>query len=243
LSLLGLCYAHLRRADDGLPLLEEAVRQSDELGVRAYVSRWTAHLGEALLIGGNPRRATSAAERAIELALLHGERGNEAEARLLRGTLASRPDALDAATAVDEYERALTIAERLGMRPLQARTHLALGRLHRTLGHGEEAEDHIARAIVLFSGMGMRSWLEQAEPELRALGHLVIVGRANVDLYDYLVEKFAGDRNVRIILDRRQGERRQRVADAATDHRSSERRRQAIDEKIRTRGLAILLQG
>jgi tetratricopeptide (TPR) repeat protein len=242
-SMLGLCFTRLKRADDGLPLLEDAVRQSDELGVRAYVSRWTAHLGEALLLAGHPRRAVIAAERAIELAVRHGERGNEAEARLLRGTLAARPEELDAATAVAEFARALAIAERLDMRPLQGRTHLALGRLHRTLKHNEVAEDHIARAIVLFSGMGMRSWLEQAEPELLALGHLVIVGRTNVDLYDYLVQKFAADANVRVILDRRQGERRVKSASVAADHRATERRRQATDEKIRTRGLAILLQG
>ena len=242
-SMLGLCLTRLKRADDGLPLLEEAVRQSDELGVRAYVARWTAHLGEALLLAGHVRRAAAAADRAIELAVRHGERGNEAEARLLRAAVAARPEDLDAPTAVEEYERALTIAERLDMRPLQGRTHLALGRLHRTLNHGEEAEDHIARAIVLFAAMGMRSWLEQAEPELRALGHLVIVGRSNPDLYEYLVEKFAGDRSVRVILDRRQAERRQTVAHPAPDHRAADRRRQAIGEKIRTRGLAILLQG
>ncbi|HUF92344.1 MAG TPA: adenylate/guanylate cyclase domain-containing protein [Candidatus Limnocylindria bacterium] len=242
-SVLGLCLARLKRADDGLPLLEEAVRQSDDLGVRAYVARWTAHLGEALLLAGHPRRAAGAAERAIELAMRHGERGNEAEARLLRGALAARPEALDVATAVEEYEHALTIAERLDMRPLQARAHLALGRLHRLVHHNEQAEDHIARAIVLFSGMGMRSWLEQAEPELRALGHLIIVGRSNVDLYDYLVEKFAGDRNVRIILDRRQGKRRRAAPAEGADPRATERRRQAIDDRIRTRGLAILLQG
>jgi tetratricopeptide (TPR) repeat protein len=240
-SMLGLCLTRLRRAEEGLPLLEDAVRQSDELGVRAYVARWMAHLGEALLLGGHPRRAAVAAERAVELALLHGERGNEAEARLLRGTLASHTEAFDAATAVDELERALTIAGRLDMRPLQARTHLALGRLHRTLGHGEEAEDHIARAIVMFAGMGMRSWLAQAEPEVRALGHVVIVGRANTDLYAYLVQKFAGDHDVRIILDRRRVERRDAV-EAHTEPRATERRRHAIDEKVRRRGLAILLQ-
>jgi tetratricopeptide (TPR) repeat protein len=241
-SVLGLCLTRLKRADDGLPLLEEAVRQSDELGVRAYVARWTAHLGEALLLAGHPRRAAAAAERAIELAVRHGERGNEAEARMLRAAVAARPEELDAPTAVEEYERALTIAERLDMRPLQGRTHLALGRLQRTLNHNDEAEDHIARAIVLFSGMGMRSWLEQAEPDLRALGHLVVVDRSHVNLYDYLAGKFAGDRNVRVILDRRHGERRRTTAATALEHRTAERRRQQSDEKIRTRGLAILPQ-
>jgi hypothetical protein len=104
----------------------------------------------------------------------------------------------------------------------------------------------VARATVLFSDLGMRFWLERSERELRALGHLVIVARDNVELYDYLAEKFSGDPNVRVILDRRQAERRRDDAgdDAGTDaeRRQTDRRRQAIDGKVRSRGLAVVIQ-
>jgi hypothetical protein len=59
-------------------------------------------------------------------------------------------------------------------------------------------------------------------------------------VYEYLVEKFAGDQNVRVILDRREGERPHPAVEAAID--AADRRQHTIDDKIRARGLAILLQ-
>jgi hypothetical protein len=117
-----------------------------------------------------------------------------------------------------------------------ARVHFDLGRMQRRLGHLSDAEEHLARAIVLFSDMGMRSWLERSQPELKALGHLVIVARSNVDLFEYLTEKFAGDPDVRVILDRRHAEAPREGPTIA-----HERRRHAVDQALRTRGLAIIL--
>jgi tetratricopeptide (TPR) repeat protein len=132
------------------------------------------------------------------------------------------------------YEQMLSLGDELGLRPQMARAHFDLGRLQRRLGHLRDAEDHLARAIVLFADMGMRSWLEKSQPELKALGHLVIVARSNVDLFDYLAEKFANDPEVRVILDRRR-------ADALRDGRFGvgERRHHVID--LRTRGLAVII--
>jgi hypothetical protein len=89
---------------------------------------------------------------------------------------------------------------------------------------------------VLFADMGMRSWLEMSQPELKALGHLVIVARSNVDLFDYLTEKFANDPEIRVILDRRR-------ADALRNGPlgTGERRHHAIDQALRTRGLAVII--
>jgi hypothetical protein len=79
--------------------------------------------------------------------------------------------------------------------------------------------------------MGMRQWLARSEPELKALGHLVIVARGNVDLFEYLRRQFAGDPE--IILDRRQ-----READAGG---RAERRHHPVDGALRTRGLAVVI--
>src|SRR4029450_13179164 len=51
-SLLGLALAWLGRTDEGLPLLEEGVRLSEELGIRAYLALWTTQWAEGLLIAG-----------------------------------------------------------------------------------------------------------------------------------------------------------------------------------------------
>jgi hypothetical protein len=104
-----------------------------------------------------------------------------------------------------------------------------------------EAEEHLATAVVLFSDLGMRSWLDRTEPELRALGHLVIVARPNVNLYEYLSQKFSGDPNVQVVLDRREGQERRHDGGASVERRASDRRRLAIDQALRSRGLAVVI--
>jgi len=89
---------------------------------------------------------------------------------------------------------------------------------------------------VLFADLGMQSWLERAQPELKALGRLVIVERTNVNLFDYLTEEFAGDPDLRVILDRRHREPLHETA-----LRVAERRHHAIDQALRTRRLAVVI--
>jgi len=85
---------------------------------------------------------------------------------------------------------------------------------------------------VLFSTLGMRGWLDRAAPELTALGSLLVVGRANVGLYEYLSRRFADDGRLRVVLDRR------RAAPGAPS--TTERRRRSVDDKLRDRGVAIV---
>jgi tetratricopeptide (TPR) repeat protein len=228
---LGATLVALDRKDDGRALLRDGVRRAEALGVMAYLARWTTLLGEALLAADDIGGARAAADRAIELSLAHGERGHEAMAWRLLGDVAARGAASDFASAREAYDQALAIGDELGLRPLVARTHFGIGQLERRRGHLELAEEHVARAVVLFADMGMRHWLALSEPELRALGHLVIVARSNVDLFEDLRRQFAGDPE--IILDRRLG--------AATPVERAERRHHAIDTALRHRGLAVVL--
>ncbi|HZF04540.1 MAG TPA: tetratricopeptide repeat protein, partial [Patescibacteria group bacterium] len=233
-TLLGLCLLRLDRKDDGIALLRDGVRRAESLGVMAYLSRWMLHLAEGLLATGDTAAARVAADRAMALALTHGERAHEAMAWRVLGDVSAKEASFEAARQA--YEQALALADELSLRPQIARAHFDLGRLQRRLGHLSDAEDHLARAVVLFADMGMRSWLEMSQPELKALGHLVIVARTNVDLFDYLTEKFADDPEIRIILDRRQGEPHR---DGPTG--AAERRRHAVDQALRTRGLAVII--
>jgi tetratricopeptide (TPR) repeat protein len=192
------------------------------------------HLGEGALAVSDTAAARAAAERAMALALAHGERAHEAMAWRLVADVAASSGDFEAAR--QGYEQALALADELALRPLIARIHFDIGRLQRRLGHLADAEDHLARAVVQFADMGMRSWLERSQPELKALGHIVIVARPNVDLFDYLAEKFANDPEVRVILDRRHADAT-RVGPTV----AHERRRHAIDQALRTRGIAIVL--
>jgi hypothetical protein len=88
--------------------------------------------------------------------------------------------------------------------------------------------------------MDMRFWLSRAAEELLHLGHLFVVARHNIQLYDYLKREYAGE-PVTVILDRRHGERRERAEATASERRSADRRRQIqVDESIRTRGFAVV---
>src|SRR2546428_10284303 len=160
----------LDRKDDGLALLRDGVRRAESLGVMAYLSRWVLHLAEGLLAIGDVRSARVAADRAMALALAHGERAHEAMAWRVLGDVAAREASFDAPRQA--YEQSLALADELSLRPEIARTHFDLGRLQRRLGHLGDAEDHLARAIVLFADMGMRSWLERSPPEAQTPGPL-----------------------------------------------------------------------
>jgi hypothetical protein len=74
---------------------------------------------------------------------------------------------------------------------------------------------------------------------------LFIVSRRHTDLYDYLKDRFAGDDQVEVILDRRgasEGQAARPTAGAAT--RSAERRcRPEVDAELRSRSHAVVTLG
>src|SRR5262245_29361603 len=79
------------------------------------------------------------------------------------------------------------------------------------------------------------------ETRYAASMHLFIVSRQHHDLYDYLSSRLSGNSDVRIIVDRRLGERRRRAAPAAAQRRRAERRvRPEITEQLRLHSHAIV---
>jgi tetratricopeptide (TPR) repeat protein len=239
-SLLGLTLVLLGRVDEGLRLLEDGVSLTEDLGVRAYLALWTVQLAEGLAAARQLDRARTVAQRALDLALHHKERGHQAWALRLLGEVAGLADPPAVGEAEGYFARALALAEELEMRPLQARAQLGLGRLLRLAGDRDRAEDHLATALGLLREMDMRFWLSRAAEELLHLGHLFVVARHNIQLYDYLKREYAGE-PVTVILDRRHGQRRERDEVTTSERRHAERRRQIqVDDAIRTRGFAVV---
>jgi tetratricopeptide (TPR) repeat protein len=239
-SLLGLTLVLLGRVDEGLRLLEDGVSLTEELGVRAYLALWTVHLGEGLAAARQLDRARTVAQRALDLSLRHKERGHQAWALRLLGEVAGLVEPPAVGEAEGYFGKALALAEELEMRPLQARAHLGLGRLLRLTGERDRAEDHLATALGLLREMDMRFWLSRAAEELLHLGHLFVVARHNIQLYDYLKREYAGE-PVTVILDRRHGQRRERDEAPTSERRHAERRRQIqVDDAIRSRGFAVV---
>ncbi|HET7874555.1 MAG TPA: AAA family ATPase, partial [Methylomirabilota bacterium] len=238
-SLLGHVLVRLGRVEDGLPLLEDAIKRSEELGVRAYLALWTAQLAEGLLVVRQLDRAREVAQRALDLARTHKERGHQAWALRVLGEICVKSDPPQIGEGEAYFGQALALADSLQMRPLVARIHLGLGRLDRLAGRREQAEEHLATALGLLREMDMRYWLALTAEELLALGHIFVVARQNVSLYEYLKQELSTE-SVTIILDRRQNERRQAAQAHEPERRRNERRNRYVDEALRRYGFAVV---
>jgi len=79
--------------------------------------------------------------------------------------------------------------------------------------------------------------------------HIYVVGRAHRDLYEFLSKQFEDDGNVKVILDRRLGERRRFNGQSARQsmtatierrHRVDRRSRPLVDEELKSRSHAVV---
>jgi transcriptional regulator with AAA-type ATPase domain/tetratricopeptide (TPR) repeat protein len=146
---LGAAYVGGGRIESGVTLLEEAVNQGAERGIVSSHSLWLVYLGDAYLHAHRSSDSLTVAHRALQLCREHKERGYEAWALRLLGDIAAQADSVNRSEAEASYREALTLAERLGMRPLMARCELGLGRLAERVGDREGADTQLARAAAL----------------------------------------------------------------------------------------------
>ncbi|MFQ5830810.1 MAG: hypothetical protein ACE5JD_16890 [Candidatus Methylomirabilia bacterium] len=73
--------------------------------------------------------------------------------------------------------------------------------------------------------------------------YLCVVARDQPDLYYYLARNLAGDKEVRMLFDRRSGERRRYLHVQEPERRGADRRGQpGIEDDLRSIGFAIIRQ-
>jgi len=149
-----------------VPLLMQAIEQSTATERTYYEALCGLSLGEAHLLAGHPEEAQALAERALVLAREHQERGHQVYALRLIGEIAARREPPQVELAAAHYHQALALAEELGMRPLQAHCHRALGTLYATTGQREQARTALSTALTLYRDMDMTFWLPQTEAAL-----------------------------------------------------------------------------
>ncbi|MGH7333645.1 MAG: ATP-binding protein [Candidatus Rokuibacteriota bacterium] len=166
LASLGVAYARRGRFDEALVILERAAAETSAINLRYGQAMVLAMLAHAYLTAGRPDRAGDLAREALAIARARGERGDEAWALHLIGSLPPPHTPLDAAEAI--LVESLALACTLGMRPLEARGRLALGRLHLSTGRIREARGDLARAAEDLRTMGMMLWVAEAETLLAA---------------------------------------------------------------------------
>ena len=71
--------------------------------------------------------------------------------------------------AETHYQEAFTLAQELGIRPLQAHCHRGLGTLYSQTGQPEQALTELSMAIEMYRDMEMTFWLPQVEMALEQL--------------------------------------------------------------------------
>jgi tetratricopeptide (TPR) repeat protein len=126
-------------------------------------------MSQAQLLAGHLEESQTLAERALTLARARLEQSRQAYALHLLGDIAALQDPMKAERAEGYFRQALTLADELGMRPLQAHCHMGLGTLYAKTVMREAARAELATAIELYRAMDMTFWLPQAEASLAGL--------------------------------------------------------------------------
>jgi tetratricopeptide (TPR) repeat protein len=162
---LGYALALSGRIPEALTLLERTVGQVPLTGLtsRTLYASWVS---EVYLHAGHVADAHTLAVQALALARERQERGTEVWTLRLLGDIAMHRDPPEAEPAENYYQQALTLAEKLSMRPLQAHCHLGLGTLYGQAGQVAQARTELATAIDLYRAMDMTFWLPQAQAAL-----------------------------------------------------------------------------
>jgi tetratricopeptide (TPR) repeat protein len=167
---LGSAYALQGRITEGRALLEEVIRLDIRTGAWFNHPRLVVQLSEVCRLAGHREEARQHAHQALDLARRQKARGDEAVALYQLGVIHAHADPPDAVQAEAHYQRALALAEELGMRPLQAHCHRGLGALYTKTGQLEQARAAMATAIDFYRAMDMTFWLPEAEAALAQIG-------------------------------------------------------------------------
>jgi tetratricopeptide (TPR) repeat protein len=163
---LGEVYALCGRVVDAVPLLTQAMEQTMAPEWSGLQALCCLSLGEAQVLAGRLEKAHALTEHTLALAREHKERGHQAYALRLLGNIAARCEPPEAKQAEAHYRHALTLAEELGMRPLQAHCHRGLGTLYAMTSQREQARTALTTAIEMYRAMDMTFWLQQTEAAL-----------------------------------------------------------------------------
>ena len=131
---LGLAYILEGRVTAGLALVEQGVEQEVARGRSRRLALMVTGLSEAYLLAGRLEDAHQRAAQALDLARQYQQRGTQAWALWLLGESTAHQASPEGEPAAGHYRQALTLAEELGMRPLQAHCHRGLGTLYATTG-------------------------------------------------------------------------------------------------------------
>jgi alkyl sulfatase BDS1-like metallo-beta-lactamase superfamily hydrolase len=155
-SSLGIAYARSGRKSEGLALAEQALAGAERMHLIVDLPMMLVRAGQASLLGARMEDAMTYGKRALELALTHDAKGDEAWARLLiaRVCWASTPRAMDESAM--QLDAALRLAIACEARPLAAFCQAMLGAIHARRGDKARAQEFTATADATYAELDMR---------------------------------------------------------------------------------------
>lgn len=166
LSNLGLLEVELGNHHQALEHLREALAIARGVGYLALEAHCVAGLGGAYQGMGDFRRALDHYGQALEVYRDLGNRYRESEVLSQLGEAARAMG--DPGRATTDLQAALAIADEIANRPCQAAAQHGLARAHRDLGQADLGRTHAARALDLFTDLGVPVAQQERHPGHRA---------------------------------------------------------------------------
>ncbi len=155
-------YAWSGRTPDALSWLDQ-IRQPQPARGTGF---GMPYLGEAYLRTGRIEDGYQFTLKRLEMAQNYKAKGAQAWALWLLGEFAMHRDPPEIDQAETHYQKALSLSNELGMRPLQAHCHRGLGTLYRQTDQSEQARAELSTAIEMYREMEMTFRLPEAEAGL-----------------------------------------------------------------------------
>ena len=163
-SSLSYAYALSRRMSEAQSLLQQVAERDFPPNIFGVL--WAALLSEAYLLVSCTEDARKLAIYSLDIARSRREWGHQAWSLRLFGDFAMHGDPPDIDAAKTYYQEALALAHDLGMRPLQAHCHRAMGALYRQERQSERACAELSIALEMYRDMEMMFWLLETEAAL-----------------------------------------------------------------------------
>ena len=156
LSSLGIAYARSGRQAEGLELCRQALAGAERIRLIVDQPTFLVRLGQCALLAGRIEDAMQHGKQALELALAHEAKGDEAWARFLIGRALSVATPFDTDEAVKQLDAALRLADACQARPLAAFCRGVLGLVHARRGDKALAQELTATAEATYAQLDLR---------------------------------------------------------------------------------------
>jgi len=153
---LGVAYARSGRTKEGLEVAQEAISGAELMHLIVDRAGLLVRLGQVLLMAGRIEAALKLGQQAVEIAVAHEAKGDEAWARFLIGRSCWASDPKDLNESEKQLGIALQLAADCEARPLAAFCHTTLSGVYGQRGDQARAQEFNDAAAATYRELGMR---------------------------------------------------------------------------------------